>query len=110
MKRKRYNDEQIAFALRQGESGTAVESRSAARWAVSEPDLSHMEEAVCREASAESWVPRAPVRSPSRAAIAVVINGALPGSLRHPVGGRDPQEGDDDDGDDSFGRGWFGPR
>ncbi len=25
MKRKRYNDEQIAFALRQAESGTAVE-------------------------------------------------------------------------------------
>src|SRR4051794_3956137 len=34
---------------------------------------------------------------------------ALSGSLRHPVSGRDPQEGDDDDRDDSFGRGWFGP-
>src|SRR5829696_2279154 len=34
---------------------------------------------------------------------------ALPGSLRHPVSGRDPQEGDDDNRDDSFGRGWFGP-
>ena len=29
--------------------------------------------------------------------------GALPGSLRHPVGGRDPQEGDDEDADNSFG-------
>src|SRR3954471_8704826 len=28
---------------------------------------------------------------------------ALPGSLRHPVSGRDPQEGDDDDRDSSFG-------
>jgi hypothetical protein len=34
---------------------------------------------------------------------------ALPGSLRHPVSGRDPQEGDDDDRDSSFGHGWFGP-
>src|SRR4051812_47073342 len=30
---------------------------------------------------------------------------ALPGSLRHPVSGRDPQEGDDDDRDSSF---WWG--
>ena len=32
------------------------------------------------------------------------------GSLRHPVGGRDPQEGDDEDADNSFGRRGFGPR
>src|SRR3954463_16470238 len=34
---------------------------------------------------------------------------ALPGSLRHPLSGRDPQEGDDDDRDNSFGWGRFGP-
>src|SRR3954469_15351206 len=39
----------------------------------------------------------------------VVETAALPGSLRHPVSGRDPQEGDDDDRDSSFGHGWFGP-
>src|SRR3954462_7880820 len=33
----------------------------------------------------------------------VLLNfAALPGSLRHPVSGRDPQEGDDDDRDSSF--------
>jgi hypothetical protein len=36
--------------------------------------------------------------------------GALHGSLRHSVGGRDPQEGDDEDADNSFGRRGFGPR
>jgi len=36
--------------------------------------------------------------------------GALRGSLRHPVGGRDPQEGGDEDADNSFGRRGFGPR
>src|SRR3954447_7663475 len=36
--------------------------------------------------------------------------GALHGWLRHPVGGRDPQEGDDEDADNSFGRRGFGPR
>src|SRR3954470_14093558 len=44
-----------------------------------------------------------------RALLFLVGDAALPGSLRHPVSGRDPQEGDDDDRDDSFGRGWFGP-
>ena len=35
---------------------------------------------------------------------------ALPDWLRHPLKrGDDPQEGDDDDRDDSVGRGWFGP-
>src|SRR3954447_23359077 len=38
-----------------------------------------------------------------------IITGALHGSLRHPVGGRDPQEGDDEDADNSFGRRGFGP-
>src|SRR3954447_20486425 len=33
---------------------------------------------------------------------------ALPGSLRHSVSGHDPQEGDDDDRGNSFGRSWFG--
>src|SRR3954465_6731716 len=37
-------------------------------------------------------------------------SGALHGSLRHSVGGRDPQEGDDEDADNSFGRRGFGPR
>ena len=37
-------------------------------------------------------------------------SGALHGSLRHPVGGRDPQEGGDEDADNSFGRRGFGPR
>src|SRR4051794_32332660 len=32
----------------------------------------------------------------------LVSAAALPGSLRHPVSGRDPQEGDDDDRDSSF--------
>src|SRR3954452_2567247 len=36
--------------------------------------------------------------------------GALHGSLRHSVGGRDPQEGDDEDADNRFGRRGFGPR
>jgi putative transposase len=36
MKRKRYNDEQIAFALRQAESGTAVEE-ICRKMGVSEP-------------------------------------------------------------------------
>ena len=36
MKRKRYNDEQIAFALRQAESGTAVEE-SCRKMSISEP-------------------------------------------------------------------------
>src|SRR5215210_2546714 len=34
---------------------------------------------------------------------------ALPGSLRHPLSGDDPREGDDDDRDSSFGWGRFGP-
>src|SRR3954469_4661788 len=38
------------------------------------------------------------------------MGGALPGSLRHSVGGRDPQEGDDEDADNSFERRGFGPR
>src|SRR6059058_1156683 len=38
------------------------------------------------------------------------MGGAAPhGWLRHPLSGRDPQEGDDEDRDDSFRRGWFGP-
>jgi putative transposase len=36
MKRKRYNDEQIAFALRQAESGTAVEE-ICRKMSISEP-------------------------------------------------------------------------
>src|SRR3954466_14331517 len=32
--------------------------------------------------------------------------GALRVSLRHPVGGRDPQEGGDEDADNSFGAAW----
>src|SRR3712207_3481552 len=32
------------------------------------------------------------------------------GWLRHPLSGRDPQEGDDEYREDSLGRGWFGPR
>ena len=36
MKRKRYTDEQVAFALRQAESGTAVEE-TCRRMGVSEP-------------------------------------------------------------------------
>src|SRR3954463_15082836 len=40
----------------------------------------------------------------------MVLTGALHGSLRHSVGGRDPQEGDDEDADNSFGRRGFGPR
>src|SRR3954470_22090774 len=39
-----------------------------------------------------------------------LVFGALHGSLRHSVGGRDPQEGDDEDADNSFGRRGFGPR
>src|SRR4051812_27772923 len=39
----------------------------------------------------------------------LVAFAALPGWLRHPLSGRDPQEGDDDDTDDSFWWGRSGP-
>src|SRR3954464_5925416 len=49
-------------------------------------------------------------RKRKRDTVLRLLRGAgLPGSLRHPLIGRAPQEGDDDDRDDSFGRGWFGP-
>jgi transposase len=38
-----------------------------------------------------------------------VSRAALPGSVRHPVSGRDPREGDDEDRDSSFGWDRFGP-
>src|SRR3954469_21125352 len=44
------------------------------------------------------------------AVMQLIEGGALHGSLRHSVGGRDPQEGDDEDADNSFGRRGFGPR
>jgi transposase len=47
MKRKRSSDEQIAFALRQAESGTAVEE-ICRKLGVSEPTCLTVEEAVRR--------------------------------------------------------------
>ena len=51
MKRKRYSDEQIAFALRQAESGTAVEE-ICRKLGLSEPTCLTLEEAVCRDGRA----------------------------------------------------------
>lgn len=51
MKRKRYSDEQIAFALRQAESGTAVEE-ICRKLGISEPTCLTLEEAVRRDGRA----------------------------------------------------------
>src|SRR3954470_13317310 len=49
-------------------------------------------------------------RRPGPGAAIVDLGHAAPhGWLRHPLSGRDPQEGDDDDTDDSFWSGRFRP-
>src|SRR4051812_9480368 len=61
------------------------------------------------DVTALSFTRRA-ARKPKASMASVMCRGALHGSLRHSVGGRDPQEGDDEDADNSFGRRGFGPR
>ena len=56
------------------------------------------------------WDDLIPTMESALAAFSEGRVGALRGSLRHPVGGRDPQEGGDEDADNSFGRRGFGPR
>src|SRR4051794_23887845 len=56
-----------------------------------------------------SSMPIARYPRPTLGHAGLMPRGALHGSLRHSVGGRDPQEGDDEDADNSFGRRGFRP-